>query len=181
MGVAHSIDVSKLPATAVPETALTAEPVEDPKVGDLVVIYSRGANRLAEVTKVGPKRVEVVYTTKGAWDTAIKTHAGLTSAAYLTGWERSYTKTFGSNYDFAVRESDPATAKYTGPDGHVKYRAKVEAETRDEYVARHVAEHRADREAKAARAHEIGVKGHVHVTTKSVPRDKVFGLALAVA
>lgn len=64
-------NLSALPATVIDaDTAKTLPVHEDPTVGDTVVVYSRGRNRLARVAKVGPKRITVEYTTAGAWDTA---------------------------------------------------------------------------------------------------------------
>jgi hypothetical protein len=41
-----------------------AELNSEPVVGSVAVIYSRGRYRTAEITKVGPKRVQVEYVTR---------------------------------------------------------------------------------------------------------------------
>jgi len=60
------IDVRELPATRVPETSISGQP-ETVSPGDLVVIYSRGATRLAKVLTSTDKRAAVAYTTETAW------------------------------------------------------------------------------------------------------------------
>src|SRR4051812_8047459 len=116
-------DVSRLPAQAVPESALGSK-VSDPQVGDVVVVYSRGANRMAQVTKVGPKRVEVVYTTKGAWDQAQKIYENYMTPGYVEQQASYAAKSAAKNYDFSVRQSNRETALYNPSDEEVA-RAKA--------------------------------------------------------
>lgn len=54
-----------LPAFVLPK-GHALDVAADPQVGDLVAIYSRGRHRAARVTRRGPKRVTVAYTTEGA-------------------------------------------------------------------------------------------------------------------
>jgi hypothetical protein len=45
---------------------------ENVQVGDIVATYTRGRYRAVQVTKVGPKRATVVYTTEGAHAEALR-------------------------------------------------------------------------------------------------------------
>lgn len=185
-GQTMDVDVTQLPAQAVPVEAMSDEPVEDPQVGDLVVVYSRGSNRLAQVTKLGPKRVEVVYTTKGAWGTAQKIHEALSAPGYVQRHVEWMRRNAASNYDHYVRESNPETAVYAVKSGYkseekaaeerAEAAAKVEGLTKEQYVEQEAEKERVREQANHDEAVEKGVPGFVHVTTKSVPRTHVFAL-----
>lgn len=58
-----------LPAYAFPHD-VELPVAESVAVGDIVAVYSRGTTRAARVEKVGPKRVKVAYTTRGAREQA---------------------------------------------------------------------------------------------------------------
>ena len=178
-------EVRVLPAQAVPEENLTAEPLAEIAVGDIVAIHSRGQFRLAQVEKVTPKRVAVVYTTKGAWDAAVKLHQGLLTPGRVERIAEHTRKSAASNYDFYVSESDPATAKYAKASNYkteeqaaaerAEARAKVEGINREDFIEREVAKTREREQAQVEEARE-GVERYVHVTRKSVKRQDVYGI-----
>jgi hypothetical protein len=139
-------NVERLPATAVPEGAITAEPLSEIAVGDLVVTYSRGTDRLAEVTKVGPKRIEVIYTTKGAWDEAARIAGMYLTGGYAEGRERYERDAAGDTYDYYKSEGDAATAKHS-------VASKIRTE---ETAAAERAKYRATSRARRARSTSSG-------------------------
>lgn len=147
---------TQLPATAVPEDRMTAEPITEIAEGDLVVVFSRGTYRLAKVTKLGPKRITVIYTTQGAWTEAQKIADHLRSLS---------DESIEHRFDY-LRDSDyyVADAPYVEGEGGQGYS--------EAYIAASVARQKSDRAA----AREHGAAPFVHVTTKSVPRGEVFGL-----
>lgn len=66
-------DVTELPAVRRSEAEFLAlAPIEEPKVGDRVVIWTRGAYREALIEKVGRTNITCVYTTEGALKDAHK-------------------------------------------------------------------------------------------------------------
>lgn len=179
------MNIEQLPATQIDPSQMTAEPLSEINVGDLVAVHSRGSYRLAQVTKVGPKRVEVIYTTQGAWNDAIKIHTNYTSPGFTKLTLRDLA-TEGKNYDFRVREMNPETAVYNKVDQYTTqeqvdkktamYAAEIAGRTKEQYLADLLAAAIADRTARRDEAVAGGPTQYVHVTTKSCKREDVFGL-----
>lgn len=169
----EGIDVRELPARRWPDEALTPEPLVEVAVGDMVVVYSRGSTRVAKVLAVTPKRVMVAYTTEGAWDMARKIHE---SALHRALDEKAVRRVEESNFDYYEREANVTTRQYTHTEEHLaEFRARIE-EGKDAYVERKLAEGRADVERRREEARAGGVEQYVHVTTKSVKREDVYGM-----
>jgi hypothetical protein len=194
--------ITDLPAAVVASADLT-DKVESPEVGQLVVIYSRGRNRVARVTKVGPKRVTAEYTTpsavKQAWELAAISH----EARLMR--DAASSRKMAERYEAEatiVERLGLATDHLDGDDKWVVW-AELPAEYRavadqpNNYSQRTIvwtaeqlrqwatdARNRADRdEAKldAARAHDalpLAEKAatYVQMTTKAVSRDAVWAV-----
>jgi hypothetical protein len=170
------VDVTKLPVRRVAPEMLTDEPLAEIAVGDLVVMHSRNALRVAQVLTVTPKRVMVAYTTEGAWTAARKIAEMYLTPGYVERLVGQARRTAGSNYDWFVAQSKPETASYNPSEADMaRNRARVERETREEHIERTVREAREGAEAKVAEA-KLGCEQYVTVTTKSVKRSDVYGL-----
>jgi hypothetical protein len=63
----------RLPASRTDVVEL--EELDDPHEGQLVAVYSRGSGRVAQIEKVGPKRLQVKYVTAGGRRDAEKSAA----------------------------------------------------------------------------------------------------------
>lgn len=176
------VDTTELPATRVDPALL--EPLTEVEVGDVVVMHSRNAYRLARVMEVGPKRVMIAYTTEGAWAEARKHLESALAPGRMAAALAGVRKAAATNYAFYVSESDAATARFSVASDYkseekaaadrAKYAARVKGETSEEYVARKVAETTAQVEASIAEANEKGIAAYLTVTTKSVPRKDLF-------
>jgi hypothetical protein len=195
--------VTALPATVIDTDTAEALPVhENPAVGDTVVTHTRGRYRLARVTKVGPKRVAVEYTTAGAWDTAAKAgsysrveriHADNKRAADLA---KNYRDTADVIERLNIEPTDdkPLAEKwvpimslpleyrklerypYRSNAEIIVYSPKQLREWADDCDARIIAATAALEEAAAYDAKPLAdrIAEHVHVTTKSVPRTAIL-------
>lgn len=186
MGEKTETPVSKLPARPPLDGEFGPVPdISEISVGDLVAIYSRGAERVAMVEKVGRSRLGCIYTTKGAWDTAQKTHESLTMPG---GPERAAAfarQAAAKNWDYYVRESDAATAVYAVASSwrseeqaaaeRRENAARVESTTKDEYIAQEAERARARRQEELDDAVARGIEGFVHITRKDVPLADVIG------
>jgi hypothetical protein len=186
--MAADVDVTKLPARPPREGEFGPVPeIDQLSVGDLVVAYSRGAERVAMIEKIGRSNVGVVYTTKGAWDEATKIHAGLLSRD--PDWfARREAEMAAKNYDHSLRESDPATARYAvaaawkSEEQAERERARnreIVTEERDVYIARYAEAARRKVESDRAEATEGGPERYVHVTRKTVKHADLIGWARA--
>lgn len=71
----ENLDVSKLPFRRLSDEEAEDKPLAEVREGDVVAIWSRGALRLALVVETTPTRVEVAYTTEGAWNNARRGYA----------------------------------------------------------------------------------------------------------
>lgn len=185
-----------LPAQVVDADELPV--AENPEVGQIVAVYSRGRYRAVKVTKVGPKRLQVTYTTEGARDTAIKI-AQINRTASVDR-EIAHGLELAADYR---QKADAIDAGEIGPDDRdagciVGYRAT--AEEREAKIAQWRAEYPAQLrewadayEAKSAgsewaegayrsaaefdgKPFEQRVVEHTHTTTKSVKREEVYAL-----
>jgi hypothetical protein len=140
-----------------------------PQVGDLVVIHSRGAYRLAVVEKRGTKRVEVVYTTNGSVTEAQRISAMYQQRLASQAWKADGAAA-GRNWDYYLGESNPATRKYSHNPEAMEQIAATVALGRDAYVAKVEAES----EAKTRAAAADHWTSWLNFTRKSVPFAKVY-------
>ena len=158
--------------------------ITDVKVGDRVVIFSRGGERVAQVEKVGRTNLTCIYTTKGAWDTAQRIHEDHLSIAPRMGeFEERTRKQAARNFDFYVRESNPETAEFgnesfDNPERVAKERAayaKVASVGKEAYIENEWAKERERLTKFYEKAVEDGIEQYVHVTTKNVKFKDVIG------
>lgn len=173
----HDLTVATvdLPASAAREPNDHDFSIEDARVGDRVVVYSRGGWRNALIAKLGRKRVTVAYTTAGAWESAQKIFEN--AQADRTEQVRASTaKIARSNHAFYVQEANPETAKYTSnrQPGEAERFAEIAATPVEQYVAEQVAREVERYQADRAEVLAGGVEALVHVTCKSVPEADVF-------
>lgn len=194
--------VTALPATVIDAATAEALPVhENPAVGDTVVTHTRGRYRLARVTKVGPKRVAVEYTTAGAWTEAAKAgsysrveriHASNAHSAKLAARYRlmadlidrlGITPTEDRKPSFVALSSLPAEyAKLDAANGTngarttIVWKPETLREWADAADAAVVDNTAKLEEAAAYDAKPLAerIAEHVHVTTKSVPRAAIL-------
>lgn len=182
----HTVNVELLPATQIDPNNMTAEPLSEIEVGQIVATYSRGSWRVAQVTKVGPKRVEVIYTTQGAWKEAQRIYEHETSPSYVS-YSAEAAKTEAKNYDFMLQEINPATAVYNvvSPTQYTpeqvaaktaKYVAEIAGRTKEQYLADIKAASLERKQRTQEKALAGGVTQFVHVTTKNAKRSDIFGI-----
>lgn len=148
------------------QTGLTADQYV---VGEVVAVYSRGTWRNAIVEKVGPKRVNVVYTTEGAVATSIE-HYDRYQALDINAAAVRDGVTDGRNYDYyaAVVSGEKRNA-YTTEAEVTRYASYIEGQTREQYVANGVARSFSNYE----RERSVGRLDRVNYTRKSVPAGEV--------
>lgn len=194
------MNITDLPAAVIANADLT-DKVDSPEVGQLVVIYSRGRNRVARVVKVGPKRVTAEYTTptaiEQAWKIAAHSHvAQITAdAAYQRKnadryeriaelIERLGVETFTYDEFVPLASLPKAYVKATRADRN-SYSTQEIVRTPEQLRAWATeCRERADRaEARldAARAHDARPLADkaadlVQMTTKAVARDAVWAV-----
>ena len=139
------------------------------EIGDLVAIYSRGRERVARVTKVGPKRVTAEYTTRGAVDEAQRIAGGFSisrAQADIEGYEARADEyealAAGRPDDEWIEQGAYSRITAAGLRKHVtSYR-------------RSAARRRAEIEVARERPQELW-RRFVHTTTKTVNRDELRG------
>lgn len=178
---------------------------ENPQVGDLVLTHSRGNYRAVKVIKVGPKRVQVAYTTEGAVTEAQRiaevNHVALFernrahALQVADRYERqakliedlSIEVTEGRKYpedpfvplaslprEYALLDAEGGTNYARSTIVHSPEQLRAWAQSNRESYGE---DKRAAAEAKDAVPFLERFEQAIHVTTKSVPREKVFEVA----
>lgn len=168
-------DVSKLPARPPLDGEFDSAPDSSAyQVGDLVAIFSRGCDRVAQIQKIGRSNLTCVYTTKGAWDSAQKIHAMYMDPNYVESRATQAQKVEPKNFDFYAREIGP-DAQYERHASTVENYEAMVAEGKDAYVARRVKDVRQQAQGLVDEAIAGGVEIYVHVTTKVIKMSEVKG------
>jgi hypothetical protein len=196
------MNVTDLPVRVISREEFNALPaITDPAIGDLVAVNARGRYRIARVAKVGPKRLSVEFTTPGAITTAeqigstnftAQNETAIADQRNMATRYRAFAETierlgYTPIDDFVSIASLPAELQ------------ALEAQSKSRNVARttiiyppatwlewaenadaHADRLEGQREALAKRDALPLVEriaAHVHMTTKSVPRDAARALA----
>jgi hypothetical protein len=169
------MNVTALPATRLSAEQVSALPaVTDPQPGDTVGIYSRGAWRVAVVTKVGRTNLTAEYTTEGAWTTAQNIYENYAAPVNVARITRSCAETYGKNFDYAVTSSKRETIQHIAYCSEEEIARRIEkaqaivAEGREGYIARITADEIAARQELHDKALAGGPAQYVHVTSKAV-------------
>jgi hypothetical protein len=192
------MNITDLPHTVVADADLT-DKVESPEIGQLVVIYSRGRNRVARVVKVGPKRITAEYTTPSAVEQAWKL-AAMSHEAQLVA-RAKHDRQLAARYEATAELIERLGVERFTFDEFVPLASlpaewvKATADNRNRGVDRGIAHSpeqlrkwaadsregadRAEAKLPEARAHDARpladkAADYVQMTTKNVSRDAVW-------